>query len=72
MNVIKKTKETNLKKYGSVNFFTTEQFKDKRKETLLEKYGTDVPLKNKDCLSKQKLTCKERYGVENFAQHPQH
>lgn len=38
---IKKTKETNLKKYGVESNFLTDEFKEKSKKTCLEKYGSE-------------------------------
>lgn len=61
---IKRTKETNLEKYGVDNVFKSEQIKDKIKKTCFDKYGVEHHLRNKDILEKLKKTNKDKYGVE--------
>lgn len=63
-----KTKETNIKKYGTENPWALQEVKDKRKSTCLEKYGAETPFKSKECMDKAKNSLKEHYGVEHPAQ----
>jgi len=57
-----KTKETNLKRYGSENVFQNEKIKNKIKETNIEKYGVEYPIQNEEIKQKRKETELERYG----------
>jgi len=45
---VEKLKKTNMKKYGSTNFLTSEKGKTKSKETNLQKYGVDNYAKSKE------------------------
>ena len=56
----KESKErTNLERYGEINFFKTEQYK----EIIKEKYGVEHPSQSKEIREKVKKTNEERYGV---------
>lgn len=59
--VIEKTENTTLKKYGSKNIRNTNYYKEKSDKTKLEKYGD----KNYNNREKAKITSIEKYGVEN-------
>lgn len=66
-NVIEKTKQTCLEKYGySTNLITPEQ-KQKTKEKLIEHYGVDSPVKSEIIRNKMKNTCIERYGFTSYS-----
>lgn len=58
-----KTRLTNLKKYGDVNFNN----KEKYIETCLKKYGVTNTSQTEEFKNKYKQTCLERYGVEHFS-----
>ena len=60
-----KTKETNLKRYGSENVFQNEQIKNKIKETNIEKYGVEYPIKNEERKQKRKDAEVEKYGFDH-------
>lgn len=68
INSRNKYKETCLERYGCVNTFQNETFKEKSKATCLKKYGVDVATKCKDVQDKYKKTCLKKYGVENCFQ----
>ena len=70
-------KETNLKKYGNICSFNTEQGKlnshseeanQKRKQTSLQRYGTEYPMQSEEIKNKVKQTNLEKYEVENTYQ----
>lgn len=50
--VLEKRKTTNIKKYGSESYSSTDEFKERRKETWLAKYGVDNPAKDPDIKDK--------------------
>lgn len=58
----KKTRETNLKRYGG-HPNSSKEIQNKRKKTCLEKYGVDHPLKSKEIQNEIQKTCLKRYGV---------
>lgn len=58
----KKTKETNLKRYGG-HPNSRKEAQEKRKKTCLERYGVDHPLKTKRVQEEIQKTCLEKYGV---------
>lgn len=79
--MIKRTKETKLRKYGNETYVNSDKMKEtklakygnsnynnieKQKETLLEKYGVDVYTKTKEYKEKVKKTSIEKYGVDHF------
>lgn len=59
-----KRNDTNLEKYGSEEFCSTDLFKKKTKETLLEKYGVDHISKNKESRRKSSESHKNRTEEE--------
>lgn len=59
-NILNKSKETKLKRYGNKNFVNPE----KAKETKIEKYGYISPFECKEIQDKIKETNIEKYGVE--------
>jgi hypothetical protein len=63
---IKKTKETNIKKYGVDNVMHLTENKTKIKKTNLIKYGVEHFSKTTEFNQKVKKTNKERYGVEHL------
>jgi hypothetical protein len=60
--IIRKVKQTKLKRYGDVNYNNPE----KSKQTCLGRYGVDSTLKVKSIRQKGKQTCLERYGDVNY------
>ena len=60
-----KTRQTNLKKYGTENPFGNMEIKEKIKKTNLKKYGTENPSQNEKIKYKKRQTCLNNYGVEN-------
>lgn len=61
----KKTKESNLKKYGVENVSQIETVKQKKIETLKKNFGVDNPSRSPEIMEKKKNTFIERYGVDN-------
>jgi hypothetical protein len=68
--VKEKIKNTNLEKYGTEYYMSSEDSKLKRKKTSIEKYGVDNPMKSKIVQEKVKKTNIERYGVEYILSDP--
>lgn len=62
---IEKVKATNLKKYGSEAYFSSDIAKERNKKIWQEKYGVDNPQKSKKIQEKTKETNLERYGDTN-------
>ena len=67
LEVIKKIKETNRKKFGSDWYLQTDDYKRKTKETL-EQYGVTNVFQLKEVKDKIKQTNLKRYGVEHNMQ----
>lgn len=80
-DIIKKTKETLLSKYGVDNIsklesikedrrdnFKSDEFKEKARKTWLSKYGVDNPSKSEVVKQKKIETTLGNYGVENPTQ----
>lgn len=63
--VIKKRKETCLKKYGVTNPLLSTEIQDKIKKTNMEKYGSENVFASEYGKSKIRQTCLDRYGCEN-------
>jgi hypothetical protein len=63
-----KMKQTNLKKYGVENPFSSNEIKDKIKKTNLEKYGVENPNYSKEILEKKINNCLIKYGVKHTCQ----
>ena len=69
---LKKQKETTcLKKYGSKNYLSSEDKKEKSKVSSLLKYGVDSPNKDSKVKEKQRKTLLKNYGVEHPLQNKQ-
>jgi hypothetical protein len=62
---IKKTKESNLEKYGETSHMKTSFIKEKIKKTNLEKYGVFYTFQSEEVKEKIKESNLERWGVEN-------
>jgi len=58
--LVKKSKQTNLEKYGDENYNNIEQIK----KTNLEKYGVKCYIHTNEYKEKSKKTCLEKYGTE--------
>jgi len=61
----KKTKKTNLKKYGTEYTLQNETIKEKSKKTNIERFGTEYPMQNKKIFQKTIDTKMKKYG-KNF------
>lgn len=61
-SINKKTKQTNLKKYGVDSFFKTEEFKEKSDQTKTIRYNNP----NYNNPTKNKITCLDKYGVDHY------
>lgn len=61
---MKKTKQTNLERYGETSNFKTKEFLEKTKKTCLKKYGVEGIQKSEYVKNKIKETNKKRYGHE--------
>ena len=77
--VIEKTKQTCIKKYGGNSPMYSETIKNKVKQTCLKKYGVENPYQIKEFhdkgiqfaqlpinKEKRKQTCLKKYGVDNY------
>jgi hypothetical protein len=62
-NAKKSTKE----KYGSENYFNTDDYKQKVKKSNLEKYGVDHYSKTDEYKEKIKKTNLDRYGTDHYS-----
>lgn len=60
----KKTKETNLKKWGTTCTLHCKEISEKVKKINLERYGTEIPMKCDEIKDKVNKTMLERYGVK--------
>lgn len=68
-SIIKKTQETNIKKYGAKSNLSKGTIsREFAQEKLKEKYGVEHPLQSNDIKNKMIDTIKEKYGVNNYAQ----
>lgn len=59
-----KSKKIISEKYGSVSFFGTEEFKNKKKKFFLDKYGVDSPMKSKLIVDKLKNTIRKKHLIK--------
>ena len=55
-----------IEKYGTDNYFKTEEFKQKSKKTCLQKYGVEFSMQNESIRNKSKETNVQRYGEDNY------
>lgn len=60
----RKSEETKIVKYGSLENFYKERNK-KSEKTCLERYGVRFSTQSETMKEKSKKTCQERYGVDN-------
>lgn len=67
-DIINRTQDTCLKKYGVCNKAKLESTIKKMEETNLKKYGHICSLRNKEVIERSKKTCLQKYGVENHLQ----
>lgn len=67
-NIIKKRKDTCLKKYGCESPMQNKDIKNKLKETNFKKYGVESALQNQEIKNKVKMTNLKKYGVEYILQ----
>lgn len=67
----KKSKKTNIEKYGVENTSQLEENKEKRRETCMERYGYPSNLCTDDTKRKIRETCLKKYGVECALQSPE-
>jgi len=68
VNLLKKSIDTNLEKYG-IEFHTqSKEVKNKAKETLLKKYGVKCYIQSSEFKYKTKATNLKKYGVEFYTQ----
>ncbi|MCM1233963.1 MAG: endonuclease domain-containing protein [Ruminococcus flavefaciens] len=70
MNVRKKSKKTNLERYGVEYVSQAKSVKEKRNKTNLEKYGFKCSFQNEEVKKKYRENCLEKYGVEYTLQLP--
>ena len=64
-DVVKKMRDTSLKRYGETSFTKTKEYIDKCKETNNLKYGVDWHTQNKSVRNKITDTWVKNYGVDN-------
>ncbi len=62
-DVIEKTKQSYLKKYGVENIFESEEIKNKIKQVNIKRYGTEYSIQSEEIKNKIKKTHLEKYGV---------
>ena len=64
-SILYKTPESVEKKYGTPNYFSTEEFKENSKKRNLELYGVENHSQREDIKNKRSKTFLNKYGVEN-------
>lgn len=62
----KKTKETNLEKYGCEYSSQDPKVKEKIKQTNIERYGVSCSFQAESVKEKIKQTCLKKYGVDHY------
>lgn len=67
INVIEKSKNTSIKKFGKEYYTQTNEYKDRVKKTYLENYGVESYFQTDDYKSKSKETCISKYGVNVYS-----
>lgn len=65
-------KKSDKEKYGTDNFFVTEEYKQKSRQTCLEKYGVEYTAKAKEVKDKIKQSFRQKYGVDYYTQTEEH
>lgn len=67
INVIEKSKNTSIKKFGKEYYTQTNEYKDRVKKTYLENYGVESYFQTDDYKNKSKETCISKYGVNVYS-----
>ncbi len=70
-SALAKGKQTNLKRYGYENPFSSPELMEKVRDRREEKYGVRHSLQREECRDKFKRTSLERYGYEHHMHNPQ-
>lgn len=65
-------KKSDKEKYGTDNYFTTEEYKQKSRQTCLKKYGVDHVAQAKEVKDKIKQSVRRKYGVDYYTQTEEH
>ena len=65
-------KKSDKEKYGTDNYFTTEEYKQKSRQTCLKKYGVDHVAQAKEVKDKIKQSFRRKYGVDYYTQTEEH
>jgi hypothetical protein len=68
--IIAQRQQTNLERYGSTNFLTSEEGKELVYQSNQEKFGTNYPFQSSFVRSQLPQILQSKYGVENIRQHP--
>lgn len=61
-------KKSNKEKYGTDNYFTTKEYKQKSRQTCLKKYRVDHVAKAKEVKDKIRQSVRQKYGVDYYSQ----
>ena len=65
-------KKSDKEKYGTDNYFTTEDYKQKSRQTCLKKYGVNHVAQAKEVKEKIKQSFRRKYGVDYYTQTEEH
>ena len=65
-------KKSDKEKYGTDNYFITDEYKQKSRQTCLKKYGVDHVAKAKEVKDKIKQSVRQKYGVDYYSQTEEH
>ena len=65
-------KKFDKEKYGTDNYFLTEEYKQKSRQTCLKKYGVNHVAQAKEVKEKIKQSFRQRYGVDYYTQTEEH
>ena len=68
---LEQIKRTSLDKYGEINIFKTEEFKENQKKRCLSEYGVEYYSQTSEYRNKYESTCLARYGVKSPLQNTQ-
>jgi len=71
VEIMKKSKDTLMEKYGVNNIFQTDEVKEKSAQTLLKNYGVNSATKSVIIRNRVKQTCINRYGVDCVGKVPE-
>ena len=64
--ILNKSKETCLNKYGTEYALSNKDIRKKIISTNIDKYGFENVFQNKEIIEKSKETCKKKYGCEHY------